>query len=57
MPSAKAAMSCAPAPAARAIFAPAPGLNSTLWTIVPIGMPENGMALPGFTSVLAPAIT
>jgi hypothetical protein len=40
-------------PAARAIWPPLPGFSSMLWTIVPIGMPENGIALPGLMSALA----
>ena len=36
----------------RAITPPLPIFISTLWTIVPTGMAESGMALPGFTSTL-----
>ena len=34
-----------------------PTFISTLWTMVPIGMLASGMALPGFTSTRASAIT
>ena len=36
---------------------PLPIFISTLWTIVPTGMLASGMALPGFTSTLAPETT
>ena len=44
-------------PAERAIWPPRPGFSSTLCTMVPIGMPASGMALPGFTSTFSPATT
>jgi hypothetical protein len=44
-------------PAERAIWPPLPGFISTLWTIVPTGICDNSMALPGFTSVFLPAMT
>jgi len=43
-------------PAERAICPPLPTLSSTLCTIVPTGMLDSGMALPGLMSTLSPAM-
>src|SRR3569623_362622 len=39
-------MSCTPAPALRASWAPRPGFISTQWTVVPTGMLRSGRQLP-----------
>ena len=43
-----------PEPAERAIWPPLPGLSSTLWTSVPVGMFSSGSALPALMSAEAP---
>src|SRR6478752_10827501 len=49
--------SCTKAPAERASWPPRPAFSSTLCTMVPIGMPARGIALPGFTSTFWPETT
>src|SRR5258707_463156 len=48
------AISCAPVPALRTIWAPRPGCSSMLWITVPVGMSRSARALPGISSASGP---
>ena len=44
-------------PAERPIWPPRPGVSSTLWTVVPVGMFASGRQLPGGMSASGPEAT
>ena len=51
------AISWMPAPAERPSWPPRPGWSSTLWTSVPTGISDSGIALPTVMSEPAPDCT
>ena len=44
-------------PAERPIWPPRPGVSSTLWTTVPVGMRRSGSELPTWMSASSPDMT
>src|SRR5215218_8765726 len=44
-------------PAERPSWPPLPGISSTLWTMVPVGIRRSGSALPTVMSAISPLIT